>query len=109
MQAHHRKMQRKCDMSNLKRKGEQGVQQNTQRASHGTNSAAETPKDVGPQDAAFKDMTERKIASSDPEEKQQALLDEAVELTFPASDPVAVSGGVTRIEVPKKIQVPKKK
>lgn len=31
---------------------------------------------------------------------QEVLLDEAVEMTFPASDPIAVDAGVSRIEVP---------
>jgi thiamine pyrophosphate-dependent acetolactate synthase large subunit-like protein len=89
-------------MSNQKRSADQEEQAAPeQRSSHGINSAVETPKDVAPQDAASKDVTERKITSPDPEEKEQALLDEAVELTFPASDPVAVTGGVTRIDVPK--------
>lgn len=41
-------------------------------------------------------------AESEPRESiaQEALLDEAVEMTFPASDPVSVDAGITRIEVP---------
>jgi hypothetical protein len=31
---------------------------------------------------------------------KEALLDEAVEMTFPASDPISVDAGITRIEVP---------
>jgi hypothetical protein len=31
---------------------------------------------------------------------EEVLIDEAVEMTFPASDPLAVTSGVTRIEVP---------
>jgi hypothetical protein len=31
---------------------------------------------------------------------KETLLDEAVEMTFPASDPIAVDAGITRIEVP---------
>lgn len=73
----------------------------TERSSPGNNSAVETPKDVAPQDAAARDVTERKVSSDDPDEKQQEMLDDAVELTFPASDPTAVGGGVTRIDVPK--------
>lgn len=69
--------------------------------SHGDQSASQTPKDVDPHDAAARDVTERKTRSSDPEEKEEELLDDAVELTFPASDPVSVTGGKTRIEVPK--------
>jgi hypothetical protein len=30
---------------------------------------------------------------------REALLDDAVEMTFPASDPIAVDAGCTRIEV----------
>lgn len=33
------------------------------------------------------------------EQARQGLLDEAVEMTFPASDPLSVDAGVTRIEV----------
>jgi hypothetical protein len=33
------------------------------------------------------------------EKVQEALLDDAVEMTFPASDPTAVTSGITRIEV----------
>lgn len=86
-------------MSNLKRSPEQDEQQS--RSSHGNNSPVETPKDVGPQDASAKDVVERKVCSPDPDEKEEEMLDDAVELTFPASDPPAVAGGVTRIEVPK--------
>lgn len=31
---------------------------------------------------------------------QEVLLDDAVEMTFPASDPISVDSGITRIEVP---------
>ena len=31
---------------------------------------------------------------------KEILLDEAVEMTFPASDPISVDAGITRIEVP---------
>lgn len=71
-----------------------------QSASPGDNSLSVTPKDLSPGDAAAKDLTERHLCSSDPEEKQQELLDDAIELSFPASDPPAVAGGVTRIEKP---------
>lgn len=33
------------------------------------------------------------------EKAQQALLDDAVEMTFPASDPISVDAGISRIEV----------
>lgn len=77
-------------------------QNEEKKSSYGINSAAQTPKDVAPEDASARDVTERKIASDDPEEREQAQLDDAVESTFPASDPVPAGGGVTRVEVPKK-------
>jgi hypothetical protein len=98
------------EMSNLKRSAEEDEQKEPkERTSPGTNSPSVTPKDVTSQDAASKDVTERKITSSNPEEKEQELLDDAVEMTFPASDPVPTTGGVTRIEVPKENEVPKEK
>lgn len=36
---------------------------------------------------------------------QESLLDDAVEMTFPASDPISVDSGITRIEVaPDKVE-----
>lgn len=66
--------------------------------SHEENSVSITPKDVEPGDATAQDQVERRLDSSDPEEKEQEMLDDAIELSFPASDPPAVAGGVTRIE-----------
>lgn len=37
---------------------------------------------------------------SSKEMAEQTLLDDAVEMTFPASDPISVDAGITRIEVP---------
>lgn len=71
-----------------------------QRSSPGNDPVSQTPKDVSPGDAAEKDVTERHLRSADPDEKAQELLDDAIELSFPASDPPAVTGGVTRIEKP---------
>ncbi len=34
------------------------------------------------------------------EEAEEQLIDDAVEMTFPASDPVSVESSITRIEVP---------
>lgn len=67
---------------------------------HEDNSVSVTPKDIEPDKASAKDVIERHLDSSDPEEKQQEKLDDAIELTFPASDPLSVTGGVTRIEKP---------
>jgi hypothetical protein len=89
-------------MSNLNRDHQKEEQSEPiKRSSHGINSRSVTPKDISPEDASAKDVTDRKIHSTDPDEKEEALLDDAVEMTFPASDPPAVTGGVTRIEVPK--------
>jgi hypothetical protein len=38
--------------------------------------------------------------TSSKEKAEQTLLDDAVEMTFPASDPISVDAGITRIEVP---------
>jgi len=59
-------------------------------SSQGDNSKSVTPKDVSSHDAAARDITERKTCSDDPEEREQEMLDDAVELTFPASDPIAI-------------------
>lgn len=76
-------------------------------SSFGTDSPSVTPKDVSPHDAASRDVIARKTTSPDPEEREQELLDDAVELTFPASDPVAVAGGITRVEASPKKQARK--
>lgn len=60
-------------------------------SSPGDDSKSVTPKDVSPQYASHRDLRERKITSRDPDEKVQEQLDDAVEMTFPASDPIAVS------------------
>lgn len=89
-------------MSNLPRSPQEDEKQQPQEvSSQGDESLSVTPKDVSPQDATSRDVVARHVHSEDPDEKEEALLDDAVELTFPASDPVAVTGGVTRIDVPK--------
>ncbi|TFW09724.1 hypothetical protein E4K72_04520 [Oxalobacteraceae bacterium OM1] len=90
-------------MSNLKRSSEQENpgQRDEPRSSHGDNSVSVTPKDVSPEDAAHRDVTERKMNSKDLEEKAQAMLDEAVEQTFPASDPIAVPTFEEALEIVK--------
>lgn len=37
---------------------------------------------------------------SPPDEAKEALLDDAVEMSFPASDPISVASSITRIESP---------
>jgi hypothetical protein len=61
-----------------------------QHSSPGDSSVSATPKDVWPGQAAAKDVTERKTYSDNQDERQEALLDEAIDLTFPASDPISV-------------------
>ena len=78
-------------MSNLNRPPEpEDKNERELPSSQGNNSKSVTPKDVSSQDAAARDVTERKTCSDDPDEKEQELLDDAVELTFPASDPIAI-------------------
>jgi len=49
--------------------------------------------------AAIKDLAA--VETDTPQEvAQEALLDDAVEMTFPASDPISVDSGITRVEVP---------
>jgi hypothetical protein len=86
-------------MSSTKRSPPHALPTDTaQTSSPGNDSASVTPKDLSPGDAAEKDVTERHLRSTDPDEKAQELLDDAIELSFPASDPPAVTGGVTRVE-----------
>jgi hypothetical protein len=59
-------------------------------SSPGTHSPSVTPKDVSKQDAASKDVTERHLSPKE-EEHEEELLDDAVDLTFPASDPIAIT------------------
>ena len=75
-------------------------------SSFGDTSRSVTPKDVDERDASAQDMTERHLQSHNTVEKQQDLLDEAMVLSFPASDPPAFASGMTRIEVPKSIPNP---
>lgn len=53
------------------------------------------PGEHAPEDSnagqAFDDVIERRITSPDPDEREEALLDEAIEESFPASDPIAIS------------------
>jgi hypothetical protein len=60
-------------------------------SSQGDSPVEMTPKDVSPKDATWQDRTERNIKSENDEERTNALVDEASELSFPASDPIAVS------------------
>lgn len=59
-------------------------------SSPGDAPASVTPKDVPPDCASARDVVTRPTASPDPEVREEALLDEAIDLTFPASDPIAI-------------------
>lgn len=83
-------------------KSDAAVDLTTLPSSPGKNSPAVTPKDVRDDDATSGDVVARNITSLDPDLKQEEQLDDAIELTFPASDPIAVTGGITRIEKPAK-------
>ena len=75
-------------------------------SSFGDTSLSVTPKDVNERDASAQDMTQRDLQSDESDQKQQDLLDEAIDLSFPASDPSAISSGRTRITVPKSTAIP---
>lgn len=67
-----------------------GTQPDELLSSPGNNSPSVTPKDVSSCDASAKDVTARKTCSDDPDEREQEMLDDAVDMTFPASDPIAI-------------------
>lgn len=79
-------------MSNLNRSSEKDNpgQRAEPSSSHGIQSPSVTPKDVVPEDATSRDETVHPIHSDDLEQRAQALLDEAIEETFPASDPISI-------------------
>ncbi|MEC4723204.1 hypothetical protein RY831_29015 [Noviherbaspirillum sp. CPCC 100848] len=77
-------------MSNQKRTSAEDEDKKQSNSSRGDNSNSVTPKDVSAEDAAARDVTERKVHSADKDEKEEEQLDDAVELTFPASDPIAI-------------------
>ncbi len=59
-------------------------------SSPGNSPVVVTPKDIGPNAAAARDTTVRNVNSDNLEERQEALLDDAIEMTFPASDPISI-------------------
>lgn len=77
-------------MTKQKKLPEDDIQNGEPTSSFGRDSRSTTPKDVKSSTAAAKDVTDRKIASDDKEERQEEQLDDAVEMTFPASDPIAI-------------------
>jgi hypothetical protein len=69
---------------------EQGFDFDELPSSPGDDPLVVTPKDVPPDAATARDVRPLPVTSPDPIEREEALLDEAVEETFPASDPIAV-------------------
>jgi hypothetical protein len=49
-----------------------------------------SPKDVSDDYASARDITERLVHSPDLDVREEALLDDALDLSFPASDPISV-------------------
>ena len=66
--------------------------------SSGDTSLSVTPKDVDSKHASSRDVFERHLNAENADERQQDLLDDAIDLSFPASDPTTSAGGITRIE-----------
>lgn len=75
-------------MTTRKKLPEDDTQEPT--SSPGTESRSVTPKDVESSSATSRDMKDRKTASADEDERTEEQLDDAVEMTFPASDPIAI-------------------
>lgn len=48
-----------------------------------------TPKDITPEHAAWSDIHTREIASGGAVRREESMIDESIELSFPASDPPA--------------------
>lgn len=78
-------------------KSDKSGQPSTPTSSPGDSPVEMTPLDVSPENATWKDRTQRNVHSEDQEERADAMLDEASDLSFPASDPIAVSS-ISRIE-----------
>jgi hypothetical protein len=68
-----------------------------------------TPHDVQPDQAAWRDRTERKISATDEETRIDALLDEANDLSFPASDPIAIPSSTSESDKVKEKKSDRKK
>jgi hypothetical protein len=58
-------------------------------SSPGDNPVEMVPKDIALDSAAARDLTVRPTTSPDADEREEAQLDNAIEDTFPASDPIA--------------------
>ncbi|KRB79212.1 hypothetical protein [Noviherbaspirillum sp. Root189] len=77
-------------MSNLNRTSAEDEDKQKTTSSQGNDSQSVTPKDVSSKDAASRDVRVRQIQSEDKNEKEEEQIDDAVEMTFPASDPIAI-------------------
>lgn len=78
-------------------------------SSAGNSPRVMTPHDVQPDQAAWRDRTERKISATDEETRIDALLDEANDLSFPASDPIAIPSSTSESDKVKEKKSDRKK
>ena len=60
-------------------------------SSQGDSPVKTSPKDGASEDASKQDRSVKKTGANSDEDRTEELLDEASELSFPASDPIAVS------------------
>ncbi len=67
-------------------------------SSPGDSPRVETPREISPDNASWCDRTERDISADDEDTRTDALLDEAIDLSFPASDPIAIPSSPTERE-----------
>lgn len=68
-------------------------------SSQGNSPVDMTPHEVTPDQAAWKDRTPRETTAEDTQTRVDALLDEAIDLSFPASDPIATHSSPSAEEI----------
>lgn len=67
-------------------------------SSQGDSPVKTSPRDVTPDDASSQDQTAKKTDTNSEEDRTEELIDEASELSFPASDPIAVSSATKLVK-----------
>ncbi len=77
------------DINNDKQPAQHGQLSAKLPSSAGDSSRNTTAKDATPGDAAWSDRQQRHLSSGTETQREEAMIDEAIDLTFPASDPVA--------------------
>ena len=75
--------------------GQKDKLSSTMPSSPGNSPRVMAPHEVMPDQAAWRDRTERPISAKDEDSRVDALLDEANDLSFPASDPIAIPSSPT--------------